>query len=168
VGAGRGVGYNLNIPLPYGTGDDSYREVMQLAVEPLIDAFRPDLLLVACGLDASQFDPNGRNLLTMKGFRSLGALARAWADRHCQGRVVLFQEGGYAPAYTAFCAYATAEGLLGFHDTLPDPAAYYDQTALRSPTDGAAILRRWQALVVAAEAPSAAESQGRDTRSGQT
>lgn len=149
VGAGRGVGYNLNIPLPYGSGDDRYRDVMQFAVGPAIDAFQPELLLVACGLDASQFDPNGRNLLTMNGFRSLGAIAREWADKHCQGRVVLFQEGGYAPTYTAFCAYAIVEGLLGLSDTLPDPAAYYDQTSLKSPSEGPAILSRWQDLVAA-------------------
>ena len=31
----------------------------------------------------------------MNGFRRLGELARALADRHCDGRLALIQEGGY-------------------------------------------------------------------------
>jgi acetoin utilization deacetylase AcuC-like enzyme len=40
-------------------------------------AHQPEILFVANGQDANQFDPNGRQLLSMKGFHELGKRARA-------------------------------------------------------------------------------------------
>jgi acetoin utilization deacetylase AcuC-like enzyme len=60
----------------------------------------------------------------MAGFRSLGAAARALAERHCGGRIVLAQEGGYARTYSAFCLHATLAGVLGVETELADPCAY--------------------------------------------
>ncbi|HLH64787.1 MAG TPA: histone deacetylase [Solirubrobacteraceae bacterium] len=124
VGAGPGRGLNLNLELPLGTGDEGYVSAMERAVVPAVDRFAPQLLLVAAGQDASQFDPNGRQALSMAGFRQLGAIARTLADRHCDGRLVLVQEGGYAPTYAAFCAHATLEGVLDTGVLLPEPLAY--------------------------------------------
>jgi len=124
VGRGLGVGFNLNIPLPMGTGDDGYDHAMTELVLPAIKAFEPELLIIAAGQDASQFDPNGRQLLTMAGFRRLGQHARALADMYCDGRLLLVQEGGYAVSYAAYCLHATLEGVLGVSDQLDDPIAY--------------------------------------------
>ncbi|MEO1043359.1 MAG: class II histone deacetylase [Pseudomonadota bacterium] len=124
VGEGAGKGFNLNIPLPYGSGDQAYKRTMEKLIAPAIDQFQPDLLVIANGQDANQFDLNGRNLLSMRGFRALGRAAKAMADKHCDGRLLLVQEGGYAVTYTAFCAYAVLEGVLGIEDVLHDPVAY--------------------------------------------
>jgi acetoin utilization deacetylase AcuC-like enzyme len=124
VGAGPGAGFNVNVELPPGTGDCGYARAMEEVAMPIVDAFGPQLILVAAGQDASQFDPNGRQCVTMAGFRALGASARALADRHCSGRLVLVQEGGYAPSYAAFCLHATLEGVLGLEPSLEDPCAY--------------------------------------------
>ncbi len=124
LGAGDGVGRNVNVALPLGTGDEGYRRAWAGVVEPVLDAFAPGLLVVACGQDASQYDPNGRMSVTMAGFRALGAAARGLADRHCNGRLVLVQEGGYGRTYSAFCMHATLEGVLGTGPLLDDPLAY--------------------------------------------
>ena len=124
VGDGPGKGFNLNIPLPYGSGDQAYQLTMEKLIAPALDQFGPDLLIIANGQDANQFDLNGRNLLSMSGFRELGRAAKAIADKHCDGRLLLMQEGGYAVTYTSFCAYAVLEGVLGIEDVLADPVAY--------------------------------------------
>ena len=124
IGTGDGTGRNFNIPLPYGTGDQAYAETMRELVCPAVQAFEPDLIVVACGQDANQFDPNGRNLLSMAGFRELGAIARELAAELCDGRLLLCQEGGYAITYTGFCMYAVAEGILGVAEPMQDPLAY--------------------------------------------
>jgi acetoin utilization deacetylase AcuC-like enzyme len=124
VGRGRGLGFNLNVPLPMGIGDVGYVQAMRDVVRPAINKFRPDLIVVANGQDASQFDPNGRQLLTMAGFRALGVAARALADTHTGGRLVLIQEGGYQLSYAAFCLHACLEGVLGVGPLLDDPIAY--------------------------------------------
>ncbi len=124
VGSGPGAGYNVNVELPPGTGDGGYMRAMEEIVTPVVDRFAPELLLVACGQDANQFDPNGRQCVTMEGFRRLGAAARELADRHCGGRIVLAQEGGYARSYSAFCLHGTLAGVLGADTGLEDPCAY--------------------------------------------
>jgi acetoin utilization deacetylase AcuC-like enzyme len=150
VGIGAGAGFNLNIPVPFGAGDQCYADVMNEVAGPVIDQFAPSLLLVACGQDANQFDPNGRSLLTMHGFRNLGRIARAWALKYSGTRLVLFQEGGYALTYTAYCAYATVEGLLEAHEHLADPSAYYDQAFAQPAPDSHDLLTRWEEYVASA------------------
>lgn len=148
VGEGDGKGYNFNIPLPYGTGDKAYREAMETLIRPAVTDFDPDLIVIACGQDANQFDPNGRNLLSMVGFRDLGRIARELSEELCAGRLLLCQEGGYAVTYTGFCMYAVAEGILGTVEPMADPLAY--DTAIEQPDLPIATLgeigKRWRSL----------------------
>ena len=131
IGKGRGIGRNLNIPLPYGAGDTSYMRVFDDIVAPMVRQHQPEILFIAAGQDASQFDPNGRQLLTMKGFYELGKRARSLADECCDGKLVLVQEGGYAISYAAYCLHATLEGVMNRAASLSDPLAY-----MREDTDG--------------------------------
>jgi len=124
LGTGAGAGFNVNVELPPGTGDAAYLRAFEEIVAPVVDRFAPGLVLVACGQDANQFDPNGRQCVTMDGFYRLGEATRALAERHTGGRVVLAQEGGYARTYSAFCLHATLAGLLGVESGLEDPCAY--------------------------------------------
>ena len=78
AGIGDGAGHNVNIELAYGSGDTAYASAMQRVVFPILDHFRPGLILIAAGQDASQFDPNGRQCLTMNGFRRLGSWRGSW------------------------------------------------------------------------------------------
>jgi acetoin utilization deacetylase AcuC-like enzyme len=124
IGVGPGAGFNVNAELPVGTGDAGYLECMERVVVPVVDRFAPELIMVASGQDASTFDPNGRQCLTMEGFHRLGGVAAALAERHTGSRLVLVQEGGYAPSYAAFCLHATLEGVLGAPRLLADPLAF--------------------------------------------
>ena len=124
TGDGDGKGFNFNIPLPYGSGDQAYTAAMEQLVKPAVRTFNPDLIIIACGQDGSQFDPNGRNLLSMTGFRNLGQAAKELARELCNGKLLLCQEGGYAITYTGFCMYAVAEGILGNENPMEDPLAY--------------------------------------------
>ncbi len=126
VGRGEGVGFNRNRPLPYGVGNEGYEAIINELVTPLIDDFAPNLIIVAAGVDANAFDPNGRMLVDMAGFRRLGLIARQLAARHCKGRLLLVQEGGYSPTYSAYCAQGMLEGVLGLTEGLvDDPISYY-------------------------------------------
>ncbi|WP_370151830.1 histone deacetylase family protein [Ferrovibrio sp.] len=88
-GTGDGLGANLNIPLPLGTGDDPYLAALDTAAAT-IRAFSPGALVVALGLDASEADPLAGLRITTPGFRRIGeALARLNLP------TVLVQEGGY-------------------------------------------------------------------------
>ena len=126
IGSGAGVGFNRNVPLPYGVGNSCYEAILADLVTPLIDEFVPTVIVIAAGVDANAFDPNGRMLVTMDGFRRMGLIARDLAARHCDGRLLLVQEGGYSPTYTAYSAQGMVEGVLGLKEgLLVDPIAYY-------------------------------------------
>jgi acetoin utilization deacetylase AcuC-like enzyme len=45
-GEGKGTGYTINIPLPPGTGEGGYYDAFKRIINPAVDAFRPDLILV--------------------------------------------------------------------------------------------------------------------------
>lgn len=126
-GEGAGEGFNLNVPLPYGAGDDAYAKAFDETVAPAVRGFAPDILVIACGQDAGQFDANGRMLLSMEGFHALGQKARALAQELCEGRIVAVQEGGYNISHSAYCLHATLEGLAGLERGLDDPVAYYPE-----------------------------------------
>jgi acetoin utilization deacetylase AcuC-like enzyme len=123
VGTGAGEGYNVNIELPLGSGDSHYLDAWDRIAAPIVRRFAPGVLLIASGQDANQFDPNGRQSLSMSGFRQLGARARALADEVAGGRLVMVQEGGYARTYSGACLRATIEGVLGLPAS-SDPLAF--------------------------------------------
>ncbi|MCC7184419.1 MAG: hypothetical protein IT509_12755 [Rhodocyclaceae bacterium] len=113
LGHAGGLGYNLNIPLPPGCGYGGYRHAFERIVMPALDAYRPELIVVACGYDAGRLDPLGRMLLDGKAFRWMTEAMQDMARRHAQGRLVLVHEGGYCPVSTPFFGLAVLEQLSG-------------------------------------------------------
>jgi acetoin utilization deacetylase AcuC-like enzyme len=122
-GTGRGAGHNVNVELRPGSGDGAYAEAFSRVVEPVVERYRPDVLIGACGQDASAFDGNGRMNVSMDGFHAIGRSVRASAEQ-AGARLLLVQEGGYARTYAAYCLHATLEGVLGADRLLADPVAY--------------------------------------------
>lgn len=53
VGVGEGAGYNLNVPLPFGSGNRGYEAAMRELVVPAISRFRPEMLVMTLGQDSS-------------------------------------------------------------------------------------------------------------------
>lgn len=122
-GRGAGNGYNLNLPLPAGAGHTAYLHAMDRIIVPQIEAYAPDIIIVACGFDASAIDPLARMLATAETFREMTLRIKAAAERLCDGRLVLVHEGGYSEVYVPFCGHATLEALSGSKITAPDPIA---------------------------------------------
>lgn len=116
VGAGAGEGFTVNIPLPAGTGDAGYREAFRRVVLPVGRAFQPELVIVSAGQDACIKDPLARMLLTTASYRWMTEAMRDLANETCGGRLVVAQEGGYAPTYAPYCSATVAETLAGAGD----------------------------------------------------
>jgi acetoin utilization deacetylase AcuC-like enzyme len=113
LGVGSGLGYNYNVALPPGCGFGAYRESFEKILLPALEAFRPELIVVACGYDAGRFDPLGRMLLDGIAFRWMTQAVMDVARRHAQGRLVLTHEGGYCPVSVPFFGLAVLEELSG-------------------------------------------------------
>ena len=120
-GRGKGEGFNMNIPLPPGAGHATYLDAMERLVLPALRDFGPDVIIVACGYDASAVDPLGRMLATAETFRQLTSLAMDAADELCGGKLVLVHEGGYSEVYVPFCGHAVLQELSGSEISADDP-----------------------------------------------
>jgi acetoin utilization deacetylase AcuC-like enzyme len=147
-GDGAGAGANLNVPLPDGSGHAAYLAAMERVVLPALRRFRPELLLVASGLDASAFDPLGRQLLHSDTYRRMTEQLLEVAAECCAGRLLLIHEGGYSEAYVPFCGVAVLETLVGerrVEDPFLESLVARPGQALQPHQDAA--VRRAEALV---------------------
>jgi acetoin utilization deacetylase AcuC-like enzyme len=93
-GVGEGKGYNINIPLPAGTGDRGYIKAWDAIVNPIAEEYKPDLILLSAGYDAHQFDPLGQQQITTSGYYLLSTRLADLADR-TGAKLSGFLEGGY-------------------------------------------------------------------------
>jgi len=80
----------LNVPLQGGSGDEEYLEAFARVVEPAVERFEPELVLVSAGFDAHVADPLADMRLSEDGFRELARRCRRLGDR-----VAAVLEGGY-------------------------------------------------------------------------
>ena len=121
VGIGPGKGCNINIPLPPGAGDLAYRHAFERIVVPSLTRFAPQVVIIACGFDASGIDPLSRMLATSETFRVMTRQLMAVADTVCSGKLVAVHEGGYSELHVPFCGHAVIEELSGTDIQVPDP-----------------------------------------------
>jgi acetoin utilization deacetylase AcuC-like enzyme len=120
-GAGKGEGYNINLPLHAGCGHTAYMHALNRVVMPALTAFKPDLIVVACGYDAGMTDPLARMQCTSQTFSEMTQAIMDTATTLCDGKLVLVHEGGYSETYVPFCGHAVIATLAGSAITAPDP-----------------------------------------------
>ena len=95
LGEGDGEGYTVNLPVPGGSGDETYRSLVDHVVLPLMAAWEPQLVLVSAGFDAHRLDPLATCRVTERGYAEMTAsLRRACAAVGAPLGLVL--EGGYS------------------------------------------------------------------------
>ncbi len=68
AGEGAGVGYSVNLPLESYTDSSVYLPAFEEVVPPLIDAFKPDVIVAQLGIDAHRTDPLTHLALDIQGF----------------------------------------------------------------------------------------------------
>jgi acetoin utilization deacetylase AcuC-like enzyme len=103
----------VNAPLRAGDGGEVFREVVETAIMPRIDAFRPDIVLISAGFDAHWRDPLASLNLTEADFAWATRGLMEIAERRCGGRVVSVLEGGYDLEGLAHSAAAHVYALMG-------------------------------------------------------
>lgn len=121
MGRGAGLGFNLNVPLLPGGGHRAYLDAMELLVLPALHDFRPEIILIACGLDANAMDPLARMQAHADTYREMTRMLMEVATTHAQGRLVAVHEGGYSEAQVPFCGLAVIETLSGQRTRVSDP-----------------------------------------------
>ena len=133
-GAGKGRGYSVNLPLYPYTSDEVYLWAFREVVPPLIQAFRPDVLVTQLGIDSHYLDPITHIALTVQGF------AEAVTELACvsPGRWLALGGGGYDLQAVAR-AWTLAYGVMS-EQSFPEevPQSYrerYSVSDLRDPEE---------------------------------
>ncbi|PWE33695.1 class II histone deacetylase [Maritimibacter sp. 55A14] len=122
-GRGAGEGFNMNVPLPPGAGHATWLEAVERLVVPALAAYRPDIVIVACGYDAALVDPLSRMMCTAETYRLMTRRMMEVAAEVCAGKLAIVHEGGYSELYVPFCGHAVIEELSGSAKSAPDPLA---------------------------------------------
>ena len=105
-GAGRGEGFNLNLPLAFGADDAAFVEANARLIE---EAKRrgTEALVLSAGWDAHRLDPLSKLAVTTQAFARIGEMyARAGLP------TVIVQEGGYSLPAIAEAARAFVKAFL--------------------------------------------------------
>jgi acetoin utilization deacetylase AcuC-like enzyme len=122
TGSADGAGYTVNLPMEAGATDADYDLVYREAVVPVLEQYRPQLLLVSSGFDAHERDPLAGMRMTTEGYARLTARLLQVADTYCEGRAVFVTEGGYDTGALAECCQRVID--LASAESLPAPAAH--------------------------------------------
>ncbi len=90
VGAGRGEGYNINVPLPPMVCDRSYLRAYHEIVRPILEQYKPRLTMVSAGFDSHRDDPLAGMKLSTNCYYEISKDLKA-----LKSKLVFSLEGGY-------------------------------------------------------------------------
>lgn len=105
TGVGKGEGYHVNYPLPFGTRWQDYQAALQAALARIRD-YRADMLVVSLGVDTFAEDPISHFKLLADDYPRLGA---AIATLNLPALFVM--EGGYAVEALGVNAVSVLQGF---------------------------------------------------------
>ncbi len=114
-----GVGQVFNLPLPKGAHDDDMALARDVVILPAVQAFAPDAIVLQCGADGVEEDPQSRLALSNNAHFATVAGLMDMAPR-----LMVLGGGGYNPWSVGRCwtgVWATLNGH-DMPDVLPQPA----------------------------------------------
>ena len=82
IGEGEGRGFNINVHLDCGSGDEEIINAFTDKLLPAVAQFKPDLILISAGFDSRKEDPLGCFDISDQGFISLTQMVKTLADKH--------------------------------------------------------------------------------------
>jgi acetoin utilization deacetylase AcuC-like enzyme len=110
AGSGPGEGCTINLPVPGGSEEGEWMQLLEDEVLPAAARFEPQLVLISAGFDAHREDPLAECRLEAASFGRMAAAVRAAADEW-GAPVGAVLEGGYALPALADSVVATMSAL---------------------------------------------------------
>ena len=117
IGRGKGRGYNINVEVPEGSGDDEYLTILESVIRPVIRSYVPDYVMCLVGFDAHYTDNQSNLQLTSNGYYEFVKGLKEMNN----GQLCVVLEGGYNTAENVNLAHTIIFSLLG------EPAPYEDR-----------------------------------------
>lgn len=85
----------VNVPLHAFAGDATFLRIADELFKPMVESFKPGILLISAGFDSHWNDPITTLGLSTQGFFNLSKKLTALAEEYCGGKIVFVLEGGY-------------------------------------------------------------------------
>lgn len=130
-----------NVPLHAHAGDETFARISDEIFKPMVEAFRPQMLLISAGFDAHWNDPITSLGLSTAGYFNISKKLVEIAEETCDGKIVFVLEGGYDPRNVAHGVDAVFGALtsrpLKFEANDPSPYKEPD------PESRIAEIRKW-------------------------
>ncbi len=124
TGSGAGKGYSVNIPLPPESDDEIFIHAFRETVPPLVEAFKPDIIVSQLGVDTFVNDPLAHLNITTDGFCRAVTMIKSMTPKW-----VALGGGGYDIANVAR-AWTLAWAVMNDIDAPGDiPKEYLDRFA---------------------------------------
>lgn len=139
MGGPSAYGYNVNIPLPPNTGDKGFLYVLENVVMPILDDYKPDIIINSAGQDNHYTDPITNMNFTAQGYAKLN---------HILNPDIAVLEGGYsiegALPYVNLGIILAMAGLDYSNVHEPD----YDEEKLRQSRDITEYIKKISEVVL--------------------
>lgn len=110
-GHGKGKGFTMNVDVPSGSDEAIILRAISTQLEPAMQHFRPELIMVSTGLDAHKGDLLGGLDYSDAGYAAIAQKLVNLARQYAQGRTVWVLEGGYVPENNAKAVAAILQEL---------------------------------------------------------
>jgi acetoin utilization deacetylase AcuC-like enzyme len=111
LGSEKGLGTNINIPIPSESTDEDFFECFDL-MESIIRQYKPGLIVIATGFDMYFADPIGNCLFTSKGYYEFAKRILKISNEVSHGKLSFILEGGYSIIGLPYCVKAVLNALL--------------------------------------------------------
>ena len=161
TGISDGAGLKVNLPLPPGAGDRALVGLFRRVARPMLEEFRPQVIVLQHGADGHAGDPLTELRYTALGYTTLLQELLAFAEARCAGRLIVTGGGGYHAAHVAL-TLARAGYLLAHADELVEPDAPLPEAWRREfeTREGGPAPRTWgESLAPAPDQWSASEEE---------
>ncbi len=116
-GLGEGAGTILNIPLHPGSGDQDLLKCMGEIVEPALERWQPDGMIISAGFDGHVADDMSGLAFSTEGYRKTGEMVKGWSEKYCDGKLLSILEGGYELTVLGASVEAYLKGLVSRKQT---------------------------------------------------
>ena len=134
----------VNVPLYEFAGDGTFARVADEIFKPVVESFRPQMLLISVGFDAHWNDPITSLGLSTQGYYNISKKLVELADEFCNSKIVFVLEGGYDPHNVANGSTAVFDALANS----PLKKDGHDPSPHREPDHESRIaeIRKWHGL----------------------
>jgi acetoin utilization deacetylase AcuC-like enzyme len=125
IGVNEGKGHIINIPIPPGTGDESYLYSLKQMLYPISQEFKPEIILVSWGFDTYYGDSLSSINLSPQAYSKISETLLEVAGKYSKNRVIGVLEGGYNLSKLGYLAANVVAKMAGINyayseDSIPE------------------------------------------------